>query len=121
MDKIQDLANEYNLKIAEDSCQALGSKFKEKFAGTFGSFGALSFYPSKTLGCFGDGGAIITSDSEVFENIIQLRDHGRGNDGLVTKWGFNSRLDNIQAAVLKAKFSDYDAIIRKKVFSQTIY
>ena len=101
MDKIQDLANEYNLKIAEDSCQALGSKFKEKFAGTFGSFGALSFYPSKTLGCFGDGGAIITSDSEVFENIIQLRDHGRGNDGLVTKWGFNSRLDNIQAAVLK--------------------
>ncbi len=114
MDKIQEIASKNSLKIAEDSCQALGSKFKDQFAGTFGSFGALSFYPSKTLGCFGDGGAIITSDSELYSKIIQLRDHGRGEDGLVSKWGFNSRLDNIQAAILKAKFSKYDLIIQER-------
>lgn len=114
MDKIQDLSSKYNLKIAEDACQALGSKFNDKYAGTFGLFGALSFYPSKTLGCFGDGGAIITSDSEVYKNIIQLRDHGRGTNGIVTQWGFNSRLDNVQAAILRAKFSKYDAIINKR-------
>ncbi len=114
MDKIQELADKHDLKIVEDSCQALGSKFKNQYAGTFGSFGALSFYPSKTLGCFGDGGAIITSDTELFSNIIQLRDHGRGPNGLVMKWGFNSRLDNLQAAILKAKFSNYDLIIEKR-------
>lgn len=114
MDKIQEIAEKNNLKIAEDSCQALGSKFKDQYAGTFGSFGALSFYPSKTLGCFGDGGAIITSDTDLYSKVIQLRDHGRASNGLVTKWGFNSRLDNLQAAILKTKLSKYESIIKKR-------
>ena len=86
MDKIQEIASKNSLKVAEDSCQALGSKYKNQFAGTFGSFGALSFYPSKTLGCFVYGGSIVTSVSELISKLILFRDHGRGIVGVVTEW-----------------------------------
>ena len=121
MDRISEIAKKYNLPIIEDSCQALGSKFKNKFAGTFGEFGVLSFYPAKTLGCFGDGGAIITSNDELYNQIIQLRDHGRNSVGMVTKWGFNSRLDNLQAAILSAKFKKYDEIVSKRRHLASLY
>lgn len=114
MDPIVKLAHETGLKIIEDSCQALGSKFKGQYAGTFGVAGSFSFYPSKTLGCFGDGGAIITNDDDVAEKIKLLRDHGRGPDGKVWAFGYNSRLDNIQAAILLLKLKRYDEAISKR-------
>lgn len=114
MDEICSIANEFDLKIVEDSCQALGSKFKGKFAGTFGVAGTCSFYPSKTLGCFGDGGAVYTDDDEVAEVIKMMRDHGRGSDGKVRLFGYNARLDNIQAVILNFKLSTYDDDISKR-------
>lgn len=121
MDQIQAIAREHNLFIVEDACQALGSRFKGQCAGTFGVAGSISFYPSKTLGCFGDGGAVITDDDQIADQIRSLRDHGRGEGGLVARWGFNSRLDNLQAALLRLKLQTYDAAIARRRQLATIY
>ena len=114
MDAILSIAERYDLVIVEDSCQALGSKFKRRFAGTFGTSGAFSFFPSKTLGCFGDGGALVTNDDDVAERVRLLRDHGRGPDGKVVCYGFNARLDNLHAAILKFKLKTYDRDIARR-------
>lgn len=114
MDPIMDLVRERDLILVEDSCQALGSSFKGQFAGTFGAAGTLSFYPSKTLGCFGDGGALITDDDDVAEMTRTLRDHGRTSDGDVKLFGYNARLDNLHAAVLLHKLRTYDDDITKR-------
>jgi dTDP-4-amino-4,6-dideoxygalactose transaminase len=114
MDGIELLAAQHGLKIVEDSAQALGSKFKGRFAGTFGVAGTCSFYPSKTLGCFGDGGAVFTNDDGAAEFMRLLRDHGRAHTGDVVDWGYNSRLDNLQAAVLDFKLSRYDAEVSRR-------
>lgn len=115
MDEICEIAQKHALIIVEDSAQALGSKFKGRFAGTFGAAGTCSFYPSKTLGCFGDGGAVLTNDDEVAERVRLYRDHGRSETGLVVDWGYNARLDNLQAAILLYKLQRYDQeVIRRR-------
>lgn len=114
MDEIERIAQKHNLIIIEDAAQALGSRFKGRFAGTFGVASAFSFYPAKILGCFGDGGAVVTNDPEIARKIALLRDHGRNDQGEVEMWGFNSRLDNLQAAILHAQFRDYDEIITRR-------
>lgn len=114
MDGVEALVHTHGLKIVEDSAQALGSKFKGRFAGTFGVAGSCSFYPSKTLGCFGDGGAVFTNDDSAAEFMRLLRDHGRAPNGDVNHWGYNSRLDNIQAAVLNYKLSRYDQKVARR-------
>jgi dTDP-4-amino-4,6-dideoxygalactose transaminase len=114
MDRIEAIAAKHNLIIIEDAAQALGSKFKGRYAGTFGVAAAFSFYPAKILGCFGDGGAVVTNNAEIARKISLLRDHGRNENGEVEFWGFNSRLDNLQAAILHAQFRDYDEIIDRR-------
>ena len=114
MDEISKLALKYELKIIEDSCQALGAKFKGCHAGLFGVAGSYSFYPAKTLGCFGDGGAVVTNDNEIAANIRTLRDHGRDKNGEVISWGHNARLDNIQAAILGFKLLTYSEKIKRR-------
>lgn len=114
MDAIGAVAKRHNLMIVEDAAQGLGSKFNGQSAGTFGKFGTISFYPAKLLGCFGDGGAIVTNDDEVAEQIALLRDHGRNADGKVVAWGYNSRLDNLQAAVLNFKMKSFPAEIERR-------
>ena len=122
MDPILELAENHGLQIIEDSCQALGAKFDDRFAGTFGTAGTFSFFPAKTLGCFGDGGAIITDSDEVAEKLRIIRDHGRDPaDGKVKLFGYNSRLDNLQAAVLGAKLKYYDADIARRRAIASIY
>jgi dTDP-4-amino-4,6-dideoxygalactose transaminase len=111
MDRIQAIADKHGLFILEDSAQALGSMFNNRFAGTFGRAGVFSFYPAKILGCFGDGGAVVTNDDEIARKVLLLRDHGRDENGEVVMWGFNSRLDNLQAAILDVQFRDYESII----------
>jgi dTDP-4-amino-4,6-dideoxygalactose transaminase len=111
MDAIGAIAARHGLGIIEDAAQALGSKFGGKPAGTFGVAASFSYYPAKVLGCLGDGGMVVTDDDVVADRIHQLRDHGRGRDGEVAGWGMNSRLDNLQAAILHLQFRDYDAII----------
>lgn len=121
MDGIVDLVHKHGLKIVEDSAQALGSKFKGRFAGTFGVAGTCSFYPSKTLGCFGDGGAVFTDDDAAADYMRLLRDHGRSPNGDVVTWGYNSRLDNMQAAILDVKLSRYEKEISRRRQLAMIY
>jgi dTDP-4-amino-4,6-dideoxygalactose transaminase len=121
MDAIGTIARTYNLFLIEDSCQALGSKFKGRFAGTFGLAGSISFYPSKTLGCFGDGGCVVTNDDALAEKVRLLRDHGRAPDGTVCAWGYNSRLDNVQAAILRLKLKRYDHYIARRRAVAALY
>ena len=114
MDAIGEVARKHNLLVCEDAAQGLGSKFRGRSAGTFGVFGTISFYPAKLLGCFGDGGAIVTNDDAVARQISLLRDHGRNDEGRVVAWGYNSRLDNLQAAVLNYKFKSFPQDIERR-------
>lgn len=118
MNAIGAIAKEHGLKIVEDSCQALGASFGGTKAGLFGLAGSYSFFPAKTLGCFGDGGAIVTNSDDAAAAIREMRDHGRGPDGKVRAFGHNGRLDNIQAAILRMKLARYDdAIARRRAIA----
>ena len=121
MERIMKIAEKHKLPVLEDAAQALGSKFKGKFAGTFGIAGSFSFYPAKVLGCLGDGGALVTNDDWMAEQIFLLRDHGRNKDGVMVTWGLNSRLDNLNAAVLDAKLKHYPEVIKRRREIATMY
>ena len=103
-EKIKSIADKYNLWIIEDACQAVGSiDESNKKAGTLGNISCFSFYPTKNLGAFGDGGCCTTNDESLFEKLICLRNHGRKSHYNYSMQGINSRLDGIQAAVLSEK------------------
>jgi dTDP-4-amino-4,6-dideoxygalactose transaminase len=122
MDAIATIAREYGLMVVEDSAQGLGSRFKGRFAGTFGVAGTFSFYPAKILGCFGDGGALVTDDDEIARRTLLYRDHGRNaQTGEVEMWGLNSRLDNLQAAILDLQFENYQGIIDRRRGVASLY
>ena len=104
MDRLMRIAKKHNLIVIEDAAQSLGAKYKGKMAGSFGFSGCFSFYPAKILGCFGDGGAITTDNLKIAENIRYLRDHGQKSKTSIVFFGWNSRLDNLQAAILNVKF-----------------
>jgi len=114
MDAISAIAKKHNLFIVEDAAQALGARYKGQHAGTFGLASAISFYPAKVLGCLGDGGAVLVNDKELYHKIYQIHDFGRGEDGEVIRWGRNSRLDNIQAAILSFKLKTFDKVIARR-------
>ncbi|MFC1771262.1 DegT/DnrJ/EryC1/StrS family aminotransferase [Candidatus Margulisiibacteriota bacterium] len=114
MDEIQKIAKKYNLQIIEDAAQALGSTYKGKSAGTFGVAGTISFYPAKNLGCFGDGGAILTNDDNLYEKMYYIHDHGRDENWDIVCWGLNSRLDNLQAAILNYKLMRYRDRVKRR-------
>jgi dTDP-4-amino-4,6-dideoxygalactose transaminase len=114
MTAIQEIARQHGLAVYEDAAQALGSKFKGRCAGSFGVGACISFYPAKILGCLGDGGAVLTNDPTVYDKLLLLRDHGRNQDGEVVMWGFNSRLDNLQAAYLDFQFREYQRVIERR-------
>jgi dTDP-4-amino-4,6-dideoxygalactose transaminase len=104
MDELMGIANEHNLLVIEDAAQALGAKFDGKKAGSSGLSGCFSFYPAKMLGAAGDGGVVVTNDEEIAEKIRLLRDHGyQRTTGEMLCYGYNSRLDNLQAAILDVK------------------
>jgi len=108
MDAIDSTARSNGLRVVEDSSQALGSRFRDKCAGTFGCAGVFSFYPAKLIGAFGDGGAVVTNDDTIAARVRLLRDHGRSmHGGDVQCWGMNSRLDTLHAAVLRVKLRHY--------------
>lgn len=122
MDAIMEIAHEHGLLVFEDSAQALGATFNGTPAGMFGEWGVFSFYPSKTLGTFGDAGALITNDDRIAEDVRRARNHGANEARVVEAdypvWGTNSRLDNIQAAFLNFKLAFYDdAIARRRAIA----
>jgi dTDP-4-amino-4,6-dideoxygalactose transaminase len=107
--------------VIEDAAQALGAKFNGKMAGSFGSAGSFSLYPFKILGCFGDGGILATNDENLAEQARLLRDHGQKTKTEVVCFGWNSRLDNIQAAILNLKFKYLPEWIERRREIATIY
>ena len=114
MDALRDICQRHGLFLLEDSAQALGAQYKGQCAGTFGRGGIISFYPAKTLGCLGDGGCVVTNDDDIYEQVVLYRDHGRNADLDVECWCLNSRLDNLQAAILNHKLGHYDEAIARR-------
>jgi dTDP-4-amino-4,6-dideoxygalactose transaminase len=114
MDALASIAEEHGLLVIEDAAQALGARYKGRAAGTFGIAGAVSFYPAKTLGCLGDGGCVITNDDAICEKLLALRNHGFGSDGEPVTWALNSRLDNLQAAILDYKLTQYEREVARR-------
>ncbi len=108
MDPIMEIARKHNLYVIEDAAQAIGAKYKERKAGSIGHLGCLSFFPTKNLGGYGDGGMIVTDDDVLAEKISVLRAHGSKPKYYHSVIGCNSRLDAIQAAVLIAKLKYLD-------------
>jgi len=105
MDSILKIAGKYKLKVIEDTAQAIGALYKGRKVGSFGDAGCLSFFPSKNLGAFGDGGMVVTNDKPLAERIRLLRVHGTTSKYRYSIIGFNSRLDNLQAAILSIKLT----------------
>jgi dTDP-4-amino-4,6-dideoxygalactose transaminase len=109
MDRINAIAQKHELFVLEDAAQAIGARYKDRRAGSLGHAAALSFYPSKNLGAFGDGGMMLTDDLELGRSLARLRVHGMEPKYHHHEVGFNSRLDAIQAAILRIKFRHLDS------------
>lgn len=114
MDPILRLARKYKLLVIEDACQAHGALYKGRKVGSFGDIGCFSFYPAKNLGAFGDAGAIITNKRRVAESIRILRNVGQKEKNIHDVIGYNSRLDTIQAAILRIKLKHLPTWIKKR-------
>jgi dTDP-4-amino-4,6-dideoxygalactose transaminase len=109
IDKIMKIARKYGLFVIEDACQAHGASRSGKKTGTFGDIAAFSFYPTKNLGCYGDGGMIVTASGNLARKLKLLRNYGQSTRYLCETEGVNSRLDEIQAAVLRVKLKYLDS------------
>ena len=123
MAPIMEIAERHGLSVFEDSAQAAGAKVDGIGAGCWGEWGTYSFYPSKTLGCFGDAGALVTNNDDIAETVRAMRNHGAGRDKTIPLdtniWGTNCRMDNVHAAILKYKLSYYaEAINRRREIAQ---
>ena len=114
MERIMDVAARHNFIVVEDAAQALGATFDGKKAGTFGVAAGFSFYPAKSLGAYGDAGMAVTDDPEIDRIIRLYRDHGRETKEDFVLYGFNSRVDNIQAALLNTKLPHFPEWIERR-------
>jgi len=103
MDRINAIAEKHNLIVIEDACQAHGAQYNKRRSGTLGKVAAFSFYPGKNLGAFGDAGGVTTDDETVYQNVLALRNYGSTKKYYHPAFGTNSRLDEIQAAILNVK------------------
>lgn len=126
MQAIMDLAREKHIYVVEDACQAIGARFtfangETKQAGTIGDVGCTSFFPSKNLGCYGDGGAIFTNDDALAERMRAIANHGSRVRYHHDEVGVNSRLDSIQAAILDAKLPHLDEYIAARQKAAAYY
>ncbi len=108
MNPILEIARRRNISVIEDAAQAHGATYRDRKLGTLGLAGCFSFYPSKNLGAYGDGGAVVTDDEEIADRLRQLRNYGEERRYYHTTKGVNSRLDEIQAAILRAKLPHLD-------------
>lgn len=119
MDKIMEIANKHNLRVLEDAAEAFGMRWKGnsgalKHSGTIGDFGVYSFFPTKTLGGYGDGGMIVTNDEKLADLAKSYRIHGSTKKYHYDYIGYNSRLDTLQAAILSVKLKYIDEAIKKR-------
>lgn len=115
MDAINTIAEKHNLVVIEDGCQSFGAEYKGKKSCNLSTIGCTSFFPSKPLGCYGDGGAIFCNDEALGEKIKSLLNHGQGKRYEHKYIGINGRLDAIQAAILNVKMNHFEAEIAKRI------
>ncbi|MCL6471235.1 MAG: DegT/DnrJ/EryC1/StrS family aminotransferase [Firmicutes bacterium] len=108
MDTIDDIAQRHGIKVIEDACQAIGAEYRGRKVGSLGSVACFSFFPSKNLGAAGDGGAVVTNDKELADKVRLLRQHGSNKKYHHSLMGYNSRLDELQAAILLVKLKHID-------------
>src|SRR3989338_8487356 len=108
IDSVMAIAKRHDLKVIEDCAQAIGAEFESKRVGGFGDIGCFSFFPSKNLGCYGDGGMVVTNDKAIADRIRMLRVHGQSDKYRHDLEGRNSRLDELQAAILRIKIKHLD-------------
>jgi dTDP-4-amino-4,6-dideoxygalactose transaminase len=121
MDPLNEIASEYDLKIIEDAAQAHGADYKGRRVGSLGNAAGFSFYPGKNLGAFGDGGAVVTNDADLAHRVRMLRDYGSQAKYHHEFKGFNSRLDELQAALLRVKLTKLDQWNGRRKASATHY
>jgi len=121
MDAIMAIAEKYGISVVEDNAQGIGSKYGNQFCGTIGDMGTLSFFPSKNLGCFGDGGAVITNDDHLARAARLIANHGSEKKYHNEVVGVNSRLDGIQAAILSVKLGHLDSFNKARSESADRY
>ena len=118
MERICEVAERYGLRVFEDAAQALGARFDGAPAGYFGEWATFSFYPSKTLGSFGDAGGLVTRNNEIAKKIMSMRNHGADENKMIPTnidiWGTNCRLDTLHAAILSYKMDRYDRHISRR-------
>jgi dTDP-4-amino-4,6-dideoxygalactose transaminase len=115
MDEIQAIADQHGLLVIEDCAQSFGSRYHGRMTGAIGKAAAFSFFPSKNLGCYGDGGLITTNDDEVAQQIRVYRNHGSSQQYHHDVIGFNSRLDELQAVILRIKLKHIDSFNQKRL------
>lgn len=126
MEQIMKIANKHNLFVVEDTAQAIGASYTfsdgtQKKAGTIGDIGTTSFFPSKNLGCMGDGGAIFTNNEKLASKIRMMANHGQGAQYHHDSIGVNSRLDTLQAAVLRIKLRELDNYCKARIEAANYY
>lgn len=121
MEKILEIAQESKIYIIEDACQAHGAEYKGKKVGCFGDLGCFSFYPTKNLGAYGDGGMIVTNHKSIYNKLRKLRNYGESSKYHFDFLGCNSRLDEIQAAILDIKLNYLDILNEKRRINAQIY
>ncbi len=114
MDLLMAIARKHGLRVIEDCAQSFGAEYKGGKTGSFGHLGCFSFFPSKNLGCYGDGGMVITDDAGLAEQMLSLRNHGSRVRYYHDRVGYNSRLDEIQAAILRIKFEHINTYNAKR-------
>ena len=121
MQMILEIAERHNLYVIEDCSQAVSAEYYNKCVGSFGTIGVFSLHPLKTLNACGDSGIITTDDVDIYEELLLLRNHGlRSRDNCMT-WGFNSRLDSVQAAILLIKMDYLDLWTNKRISNAKYY
>lgn len=114
MDTLMEIAKKHNLQVIEDCAQSTGAKYKEKMTGTIGCMGTFSYYPTKNLGAIGDGGAITINSKEHYEKLLKLRNYGQSVRYYHVEEGINSRLDELQAAILRAKMKHLEKNVARR-------
>lgn len=114
MEKIIEIAKKHNLYVVEDCAQSHGSLFNEKMTGTFGDIACFSFYPGKNLGCFGDGGAVTTNNEDLYIKMKTLRNYGSNKKYHNDEVGYNARLDELQAGLLRVKLSHLNELTEER-------
>ena len=121
MQKILEISQKHGLKVIEDAAQALGAEYNSQKVGSFGDAGCFSFFPTKNLGCFGDGGMVTTNNDRVADELKVLRGHGSRTTYHYDIIGYNSRLDAIQAAIIKVKLPHLDYFSHKRAKNAEFY